>query len=170
MIGKTLVDVLYKHIQNQTVDSYYPTNLIAYNMIPLDLPELNLEKNLLGGLKWLGISCFIFIAIAVSLCIGWTVAHMKTSLVVSAAQPFFLITIAIGVLILSASMVPLSLDDGGDIDSLTEEEKVFRCMTIPWLAFTGFSFGTCMRVWLIQILPMIFYSNGVLNLRALYSR
>jgi ribose transport system substrate-binding protein len=140
MIGKTVVDVLVKYRREGKVDQdFIPTNLIAYNMIPLELPDLQFEKNLLGNLSWLGISLFIVVAMVATTCITWTLYYQKSSLVVGAAQPFFLVTIAAGVLIMSASLIPLSFDDGGDINSLSDREKVFRCMTIPWLSFTGFS-------------------------------
>ena len=146
MMGKTLVDVLTKYIRHGKVDrDFYPTNLIAYNMIPVELPELELDKNLLGPLSWLGISCFIVVGVSALYCIGWTLYYQRSSLVVGAAQPFFLVMIAVGVLTMSAALVPLSFDDDGEIDSLSDREKAVRCMTIPWLSFTGFSVGTLWR-------------------------
>ena len=149
MIGKAVVDTLTQYLlQHGKVDrEFIPTNLIAYNMIPLALPELEYNKNLLGDLAWLGRTCFIVVAVAAVLCMAWTGFHRRASLVVTAAQPFFLVTIAMGVLIMAAALVPLSLDDGGDVDRLSDRERVVRCMTIPWLAFTGFSVGTLRSRW-----------------------
>jgi len=65
--------------------------------------------------------------------------HGSSSVVVAAAQPFFLIMTAFGTLVMASTLIPLSFDDGGDIDSLSESDRTAMCMSIPWLAFTGFS-------------------------------
>jgi gamma-aminobutyric acid type B receptor len=44
-----------------------------------------------------------------------------------------------GVLLLSSTLVPLSFDDQGDPDSMSDTRSMGICMSIPWLAFTGFT-------------------------------
>jgi hypothetical protein len=114
--------------------------LIAYNRIPLKLPELDVDQNLVGGLKWLGITFFMIISLCSLICVGWTVVN-RSAIVVNAAQPFFLIMIALGILVMSAALIPLSMNDEGDPGSLNETERVAICMGVPWLAWIGFSTG-----------------------------
>ena len=127
-------------IAGNTVPRFYPSNIVAYYLIPLDLPPLEVDQNLLGPLKVVGLVCFGIVTLTVAICIWWTVYYRKTSLVVSAAQPLFLVCLAIGVLIMSATIVPLSWDDNGrqpqEISSTTAKAV---CMSQPWLAFIGFS-------------------------------
>lgn len=122
--------------------SHAPTAILAdvvsYNLIPLELPPLDVDENLLGNLKYVGYTFFGIIAFAVLLSVCWTVYHRK-SIVVRAAQPFFLVMVAVGVLLMSSALVPLSFDDGGDPENNSETFNVGVCMSIPWLAFTGFT-------------------------------
>jgi gamma-aminobutyric acid type B receptor len=60
-------------------------------------------------------------------------------MVVRAAQPFFLVMVAGGVLIMSSSLVPLSFDDGGELEPMSTTRSVGICMSVPWVAFTGFT-------------------------------
>ena len=139
-IGKKLVEILYENITNGFLEQdFYPTNLIAHNVIPLELPPLNVDQNLLGPLKWIGVSLFIVVALCTLICIAWTAYHGSSSVVVAASQPFFLVMTAVGIIILATTLIPLSMDDGGDIDSLSKSHRIGMCMSIPWLAFTGFS-------------------------------
>jgi len=116
----------------------YNTNIVAYNLIPVELPELDLDENLLGNLKWVGYTCFGFVAISVMVCCLWTYLSWG-KVVVKAAQPFFLYMVAIGVFIMSSSLIPLSQDDGGEEKSESHTWSVGVCMSIPWLAFVGFT-------------------------------
>jgi gamma-aminobutyric acid type B receptor len=51
----------------------------------------------------------------------------------------FLIMVALGVLVMASSIIPLSFDDGGVPDSQTERECTLICMSVPWLGFCGFT-------------------------------
>jgi gamma-aminobutyric acid type B receptor len=112
--------------------------VVSYNLIPLELPPLDVDENLLGNLKYVGYTFFGIVAFTVLLSVYWTVYHRK-SIVVRAAQPFFLVMVAVGVQLMSSALVPLSFDDGGDPENNTEAFNVGVCMSIPWLAFTGFT-------------------------------
>jgi hypothetical protein len=138
------LQVLYDLATTGTLEKeIFPTNIVAYNLIPLELPPLDVDQNLLGNLKYVGFCCFGLVALCAAGCVGWTV-YRRSSLVVRAAQPFFLVMVAGGVLIMSGSLIPLSFDDGGDLSPISETFAVGICMSRPWLAFTGFT-GECWK-------------------------
>ena len=140
-IGSVSFDVLHEAVlQNKPpAKQVYATNIVSYNLIPLELPALDVDENLLGNLKWVGWCCFGVVAVAALACVVWTVSH-RTCAVVRAAQPFFLIMVATGVLITSSSLVPLSFDDGGvGSEMMGSTRSVGICMATPWLAFCGFT-------------------------------
>jgi hypothetical protein len=118
-----------------SVPSKVGTKLINYSLIPDELPRLDVDQSLLGNLKYTGFTCFGVVAALVVIFISWTLVN-RTSMVVKASQPFFLVMTATGVLILAATMIPLSFDDGGV--AISETRAVGMCMSIPWLAFSGF--------------------------------
>lgn len=187
-IGKKAAEVLLDIMEGKARDpnfqpeqTIHTTNVVAYNLIPVELPELELEQNLLGNLRYIGFVCFGIVATACVGCIGWVIVYRNTP-VVKMTQPFFLVMVAVGVLIMASSLIPLSYDDDGSIladeDSdnmitatnvpatapsasptsnptvtggIVEEgepvgeqndvssKDVAICMSIPWLAFCGFS-------------------------------
>ena len=141
-IGRRAVDVLYEAIQNnlKTERDAYGTDMIAHTVIPFDLPLPEVDENLLKNLSITGFTCFGIVAVLSLACICWTIYHRK-SMIVNVAQPGFLVMIALGALILASSLVPLSFDDGGSDpkNSVSQQYSVAICMSIPWLAFTGFT-------------------------------
>jgi gamma-aminobutyric acid type B receptor len=133
--AKTLFDIV---TTGEIKQSVVATNLVAYNTIPLELPPEDYDPNLLGSLKALGYTLFAVVAASSITCIVWTLYH-RAKIVVRASQPVFLVMVASGVLVMASTMVPLSLDDGGDPESKSESYLVGICMSVPWLAFTGFT-------------------------------
>jgi hypothetical protein len=122
-------------------DNLFGTRLVSYNLIPLELDKvypLNFDENALGSVIIVGYVCFAFVVLSVFVCFVWTV-YNRSAIVVRAAQPFFLLIVLGGIVILSSTIIPLSLDDGGDPDSISSTFAVGICMSIPWLAFTGFT-------------------------------
>lgn len=115
-----------------------PTNVVSYNLIPLELPPLNQDQNLLGNLVIVGYICFGMIASLALFCAGWTIWN-RNNVVVKAAQPLFLTMVAVGILITASSIIPLSFDDGGDPDSISDSYRTGICMSVPWLGFIGFT-------------------------------
>jgi hypothetical protein len=97
-----------------------------------------LTKNLLGDLKYIGFVCFGLVVVSVVVCVGWTIKN-HSAVVIRTAQPFFLIMVATGVLIMSSTLVPLSFDDGGTLEPESHTWSVGVYMSVPWLAFTGFT-------------------------------
>ncbi|GAX23840.1 gamma-aminobutyric acid type B receptor [Fistulifera solaris] len=113
-------------------------DLVAYNLIPIELPPLTVDNNRIGNLKYLGYTAFGAVALCALFCIAWTIRY-RQNLVVKAAQPFFLLMITGGVLVLASSLIPLSMDDGGDDSTKSTTYRVGVCMSVPWLAFIGFT-------------------------------
>jgi ABC-type sugar transport system substrate-binding protein len=147
-MGSVSLQVLYDLATKgtQTLEkTVFSTNIVSYNLIPLELPPLDVDQNILGDLKYFGFTCFGLVALSAVGCMAWTLYHSACS-VVRAAQPFFLVMVAGGVLVVASSLVPLSFDDGGesfDDDGNSESMSTWRgvgiCMSTPWLAFTGFT-------------------------------
>ena len=145
-VGRRAVDVLYEALQNPNLETEldaYGTNLIAHSIIPFDLTQPNVDHNLLRNLSITGFVSFGISASFALICIAWTIYHRK-SMIVKLSQPGFLVMVAFGALILASSIVPLSFDDGGGQlknpnNSISEQYSVAICMSIPWLAFTGFT-------------------------------
>lgn len=118
--------------------SIFPTNLVSYNLIPLELPPPEVDQHLLGNLKYTGFVFFGVVVFCALACMVYSWIY-RADIVVKAAQPFFLVMVATGVVIMSSSLVPLSFDDNGDSDSMTTTQSRAICMPIPWLLFTGFT-------------------------------
>jgi gamma-aminobutyric acid type B receptor len=147
-MGSVSLEVLYDLATRgtETLDkTFFATNIVSYNLIPIELPQLNVDQNTLGNLKYFGFTCFALVALSAVACVGWTLYH-RACLVVRAAQPFFLVMVAGGVLVVSSSLIPLSFDDGGESfdeygnpESMSYSRSVGICMSTPWLAFTGFT-------------------------------
>lgn len=132
---QTLYDVV---VEKKEVDSIVATNLVAYNLIPLILPDLAVDQNLLHNLKYIGWICFGLIALTVIACTMWTFMN-RDSIVVRASQPVFLLMTAFGVLLMGSALIPLSYDDNGNALAMSEFKRIGICMSVPWLTFTGFT-------------------------------
>mmetsp|Transcript_42300 Transcript_42300/g.101851 ORF Transcript_42300/g.101851 Transcript_42300/m.101851 type:complete len:984 (+) Transcript_42300:2049-5000(+) len=115
-----------------------PTNLVAYNLIPLELPPLQIDQSLLGNLVLIGYICFGLVAVCGLCAIGWTFYNREQT-VVRASQPGFLMMTATGVLIMCSTLIPLSFGDNGRPEEMSQTYATGICMSIPWLAFTGFT-------------------------------
>lgn len=139
--GSKSVEVLHRIITENLVpeqDAFYRTNLVSYNLIPLELPELMVDQNLLGNLDVVGFTCFAIVAATSIVCMVWSLVY-RNELVVRAVQPFFLGMVACGVLIMAGALIPLSFDDDGKIEEQSKKWATGICMSVPWLAFMGFA-------------------------------
>jgi len=122
----------------------FATRLVSYNLIPLELDVLyppELDLNLLSepsNLSIVGYVCFGVVTLSASVCFVWTV-YFRSAVVVRAAQPFFLFVLLGGTVVLSSTLIPLSFDDDGDPDSISDTFAVGICMSVPWLASIGFT-------------------------------
>ena len=138
-MGSVSAQLLYDLLQHGSLPmERYETNVVSYNLIPLRLPTLNSDENLLGNLIYFGYTCFGIITLSAGAAIAWTL-KLRKAMVVKAAQPFFLIMVAIGVIIMASTLIPLSFDDGGDPESMSDSKSVAICQSLPWLGFVGFS-------------------------------
>ena len=138
-VGTRTLEVLYEIATKGNVSkTIYPTNLVSYNLIPLELPSPDVDQHLIGNLEYVGYVCFGVVVVCALGCVIWTGYHRK-DIVVQAAQPFFLAMVAGGVLIMATSLVPMSFDDNGDPESMSTTKSEGICMSIPWLLFCGFA-------------------------------
>ena len=132
----------------------FETRLVVYNKIPLELDKLypiEFDQNLLGSLKVVGLVCYGVVILTAILCGIWTLWKKDSSVVVKAAQPFFLFILLGGVIVFASTIIPLSFDDTAatgipaiedDEETTTRKNDSFYvgvCMSQPWLAFSGFS-------------------------------
>jgi ABC-type sugar transport system substrate-binding protein len=114
------------------------TNVLTHLKVPLILPELTVDHNLIGNLHVVGFILFGLIA-CVALGFGVWTYRLRNVRVVKVAQPMFLIMVAIGVLVMASSLIPLSFDDSGAPENQTDREGALMCMSVPWLGFCGFT-------------------------------
>lgn len=103
-------------------------------------PTLNLNQ--LDGIEAYG---YILVVIILMCSIGfaaWSIKY-RTSQIVRASQPFFLVMICAGTMVLGASIIPLGIDDGDSSPSscsLEDNDKCDRaCMAMPWFIALGWS-------------------------------
>eukprot|EP00977_Amphora_coffeiformis_P026195 scaffold24543_cov195-Amphora_coffeaeformis.AAC.18 len=136
--GTSSAQAIYNLVTLKTLEGkeFIPTNVVAYSLIPIDLPPVKEDKNTLGKLSVTGYTCFSIVFITASLCAIWTHKN-RASAVVNIAQPFFLLMVAGGVALLACAIVPLSMDDEGK-EEMSPTKRVGICMSIPWFASTGF--------------------------------
>ncbi|KAG7362299.1 7 transmembrane sweet-taste receptor of 3 GCPR-domain containing protein [Nitzschia inconspicua] len=156
-MGSFSVDVLYKaaldkkknkdvreqqHTREILLDApelpLVRTNLVAYNLIPIELPELKVDQSLLGLLVIAGYVCFGITALFCLVCSIWTVWN-RNGMVVKASQPSFLLLTVFGVFLIACALIPLSFDDDGNAEEMEQSFRVGICMSIPWLVFVGFT-------------------------------
>lgn len=138
--GRKAAQALYQIVTQgrENVPKKFETQLINYNLVPNDLPELIVDQHLLDNLEYTGLACFGIVVTCVLLCAAWTI-YNREGTVVKASQPFFLVMTAGGVLVMAGAFIPLSMDDGGHEKMISESEAIGICMSIPWLTFSGFS-------------------------------
>eukprot|EP00977_Amphora_coffeiformis_P016290 scaffold4990_cov176-Amphora_coffeaeformis.AAC.7 len=116
---------------------FYGTNLITHIQVPLVLPELVVDHNLIGRLRILGYTLMGVIYATALGCGIWTFVRRNTT-VIKAAQPSFLLLLTLGVIILGSTIIPLSIEDNGE-SPMDETSATWVCMSIPWLACCGFT-------------------------------
>jgi gamma-aminobutyric acid type B receptor len=139
VIGTKSLQVLYDIVTKGNVSkTIFTTHLVSYNLIPLELPPPDIDEHLIGNLKYVGYVCYGLVVLSSFACMIWTY-YRRSDIVIRAAQPCFLAMVAIGVLIMSSSLVPLSFDDRGDPESMSTTRSEAICMSIPWLLFIGFA-------------------------------
>lgn len=86
----------------------------------------------------MGFVLFGFAAFMSFTVLAWIVMN-RAKHVVKISQPSFLVMVVVGALVLSSAMIPLSMEDGGDFDAMKDRKRKGICMSVPWLASTGFA-------------------------------
>jgi hypothetical protein len=122
-------------------------NITAYNNEPsTQMPLLesyqrlrnvysrNENLNQLDGIRWYGFALML-IVFTLSLAFGYWAARYRLSPIVRASQPFFLVMICVGTIVLGSAILPMSVDNGSFSDSACST----ACMSIPWLLALGWS-------------------------------
>ena len=146
LVGQLPYEMGFKSIQslvllaagNTLKSDFVGTNVLTHIYIPLELPELIVDHNLVGDLIIVGYILFGLVMIMViGLCL-WTRWNRENH-IIQASQPAFLYMIAFGVMVLASCLVPLSFDDSGVPSSVDGTTGVAICMSIPWLGCLGFS-------------------------------
>jgi hypothetical protein len=102
----------------------------------------DVEMNQLDGIRAYG---YILVAIIFLFSVGfggWSLKY-RTSQIVRASQPFFLVMICAGTMVLGAAILPLGIDDGDSSPlscSMEDNDACDRaCMAVPWLVVLGWS-------------------------------
>jgi gamma-aminobutyric acid type B receptor len=103
-------------------------------------PDVNVNQ--LGSIRVYG---YILVTIIFMCSVGFGTWSMKyrSSQIVRASQPFFLVMICAGTMVLGASIIPLGIDDGDASPlscSLEDYDACDRaCMAVPWCLMLGWS-------------------------------
>eukprot|EP00339_Tiarina_fusa_P029647 CAMPEP_0117073674 /NCGR_PEP_ID=MMETSP0472-20121206/51879_1 /TAXON_ID=693140 ORGANISM="Tiarina fusus, Strain LIS" /NCGR_SAMPLE_ID=MMETSP0472 /ASSEMBLY_ACC=CAM_ASM_000603 /LENGTH=761 /DNA_ID=CAMNT_0004798329 /DNA_START=89 /DNA_END=2374 /DNA_ORIENTATION=+ len=137
-MGYRSTAALHNLLQGMEIPATIGTNLISHLQVPLVLPDLEVDHSLIGNLHYVGYVLFGIVGLMVLGCVGWTYRNRNLG-VVKAAQPIFLLWVAFGVFTMGGALIPLSLDDKGDPDSLSDTQASLVCMSVPWLTWCGFT-------------------------------
>ena len=139
-MGYHAIQVLKDLAQNSgngnVTKEFIGTNILTHIYVPLVLPDLYVNTNLVGDLLIVGDILFGLVVVAALVFAMWTIINRKVR-VVQVSQPLFLIMMAIGVLIMGSSLVPMSFGNGGDPSQ--ESRGILSCMSVPWLGCIGFT-------------------------------
>jgi hypothetical protein len=92
------------------------------------------EYNHLVNFFYIGVALVGVVFLTCLAATGWVFMYRNTR-VVKVMQPIFLLTIVMGVFIMSSTMVPMGIDDG----LVSDRGCDIACMSIPWLLSTGFT-------------------------------
>lgn len=96
--------------------------------------EPQVDMNQLGKIRAYG-NMLVSLVFLSSLVFGlWTVKYRKSH-IVRASQPFFLVMLCTGTIILGSTIIPLGIDDYTHSVSACSK----ACMSIPWLLALGWS-------------------------------
>ena len=101
---------------------------------PLDIPEQKVDNNYIpSGLRAFGMAMGALVMFASVGFACWTQIHSHER-VVKASQPIFLHIICSGTMLMGASIIPLTIDDG----FVSTRGCEIACHTFPWLLLNGF--------------------------------
>ena len=137
-MGELSLETLYNITQgnydlSKTVQTV--TNLVTVLRVPIDLPPPNYDYNFID--PWEKILGYILFGVCVLLSVGLAliVIGFRTNKVIVASQPFFLLMICFGSLLVASAILPLTVDDASD--RYTPRGRDIACMCVPWFFFLG---------------------------------
>ena len=134
-MGSASMNILTQLQETGTIDSdFFKTGLIEVIQVPLDLPDVNVDLNQLGGLRYAGFSFFGVVSLTSIGFILWTIMFRERR-VIKASQPAFLVMVAVGVLILGSAMIPMSFDEKHN----SQRACQIACVSVMWLVCIGFT-------------------------------
>mmetsp|Transcript_49722 Transcript_49722/g.120531 ORF Transcript_49722/g.120531 Transcript_49722/m.120531 type:complete len:870 (+) Transcript_49722:265-2874(+) len=125
---------------------------------PLPLPEVDHDLDLVPtSLLAIGLT---FCAIAMLMSVVWAcwVWFERTSKVVKFSQPFFLLQLCLGCLVLASSIIPMSLQE-----PVSQQGLNIACMSTPWLVFCGYAIAFSALVAKMWRINKIFASGAKLQ-------
>lgn len=139
-MGVISIDTLLAHKKNSSVvpSEILGTSLQEVITVPLDLPPAVVDMHQIGNLLFMGATLVVLLFLLSVGCICWTFYYRKNR-VVRASQPIFLTMIALGVLIMSLAIIPMSMDDGNFVPSDSGTVGRLACMGQVWLVSLGFT-------------------------------
>jgi len=106
---------------------------LQYMEIQENYKGIYVDRKNLGNLSALGYVLFSVVSLGSILLMCWTWLN-RTSRPVQASQPFFMIMLCIGSIIMASAMIPMSIDDL----NYSEKSCSIACMSVPWLLSIGF--------------------------------
>lgn len=118
------------HIHGQIMH----TPVVEISRVPHPLPEHVVDNNLIGNAAIFGYIAFSIVAIS-SISVAFWVWFRRQTRIVRSSQPYFLIMICVGTLVLGSSIIPLTIDDHNS----SQRAADIACMAFPWLLFLGFT-------------------------------
>lgn len=110
----------FSFANNSTIQlpDHPPFESYDYNLIP-------------RGLQVFCLCMAAFVALLSFVFMAWTYWHRK-KFIVAAAQPIFLVQLAVGTIIMATAIIPLSMQGKESTPALDRS-----CMAVPWLFFIG---------------------------------
>jgi hypothetical protein len=103
-------------------------------VVPLTLPAQGEDLALIPtGLRAVGLS---LCALSMLMSVGWSIWtwYYRNSDVVKSSQPFFLVQLCLGTLLMASSIIPMSLQE-----PISERGLDIACMSTLWLLFSGYA-------------------------------
>ena len=97
----------------------FGTTLLQHIRVPLNLPSLDVDNNLLANYATLGYALFTIIAAFSLGCAIWVFMN-RNHAVVKASQPMFLLPLCLGVFITGLTIIPLTFDDKKDVKAASK--------------------------------------------------
>jgi len=141
LMGNYSVDELLRIVQGREIrvadhidGPIMHTPIVEISRVPHPMPEHIVDENLIGNAVIFGYIAFSIVAIS-SISVAIWVWFRRDTRIVRSSQPYFLIMICMGTLVLGLSIIPLTADDHNSSQRAADA----ACMSFPWILFLGFT-------------------------------